>query len=63
MSSKDVMAVPSSMDLRKRLVRALSSKGSSAREAARRFEASPSAANVDNLPLLDRFLAANETWQ
>ena len=37
------MAVPLSMDLRKRLVRAVE-QGSSAREAARRFDVSPSAA-------------------
>ena len=37
------MAAPLSMDLRRRLVRAVE-QGSSAREAARRFDVSPSAA-------------------
>jgi transposase len=43
LSGEAVMTAPLSQDLRRRLVRAVEA-GSSAREAARRFEVSPSAA-------------------
>jgi transposase len=43
LNGEAVMAAPLSQDLRRRLVRAVEA-GSSAREAARRFEVSPSAA-------------------